>query len=440
MRRLRHHRMMKRILVLSAVLVVLLIAGAGAERAARPLAQPVITQDQLASEVVPGTSPALPWPPHGQAAVAIPALGFAEQSGPETPVPVASLAKMATAVVILRDHPIPAGTSGPPVPVNADEANQFGVDLANDETNIPMQAGESISELQLLQALMVASANDAAYTLAVWDAGSETAFVAKMNALAVSVGAVQSHFVDSSGYQPQSVSTAADMLRIAAAGMADPTFATVADEPTATVPLAGVITNVVGLIGTNGIVGVKSGYTGQSAGCMVLASYRTVDGHRLLVLASALGQQIESPSQAGAPTLPAVGATTTTTVPYNALEAQYPLLYTGPVVEGLLYATEVSVVPIALARPDQVVGTAIARWGGSKRAVPAVATAEATLLGVPGQRITSTLTPLARSEHRATPDQVGDVRFTLGTDSVVVPVARRGDLPLPNWSWRLIHG
>ena len=141
-----------------------------------------------------------------------------------------------------------------------------------------------------------------------------------------------------------------------------------------------------------------------------------------------------------ASTPPAPGATTTTTVPYNALEAQYPLLYTGPVVEGLLYATEVSITPIALTRPDQVMGTATARWGGSTRSEPAVATTAATLLGVPGQRITSTITPLAHSEHRAVPDQVGDVRFTLGTESTLVPVARQGDLALPNWTWRLIHG
>jgi serine-type D-Ala-D-Ala carboxypeptidase (penicillin-binding protein 5/6) len=223
MRQLRHHRLMKRFLALFVVLVVALIAVVGTQRATRPLAQPVITADQHASELVPGTRPAPPWPPQGQAAVAIPTLGYADQSGPEVPVPIASLAKMATAVVILSDHPIPPGTSGPSIPVNADEANQFDVDLANDETNIPMQAGETISELQLLQALMVASANDAAYTLAEWDAGSEAAFVTKMNQLATSLGATQSHFVDSSGYQPQTVSTAADMLRIAAVGMASPT-------------------------------------------------------------------------------------------------------------------------------------------------------------------------------------------------------------------------
>ena len=76
----------------------------------------------------------------------MPSLGYAVQSGPEGPVPVASLTKMATAVVILRDHPLTPGSSGPLVPVDGDDAAQFGVDLANDETNIPLQPGEAITE------------------------------------------------------------------------------------------------------------------------------------------------------------------------------------------------------------------------------------------------------------------------------------------------------
>ncbi len=59
--------------------------------------------------------------------MAIPALDYARQSGPEEPVPVASLTKMATAVVILRDHPIPVNSSGPSIPITAADVGQFNV-------------------------------------------------------------------------------------------------------------------------------------------------------------------------------------------------------------------------------------------------------------------------------------------------------------------------
>ncbi len=435
------------------VLVMVAVGGwIGVQRATRPLQQPALATVRQTSAIVPGSRPRLPWPPGGQAAVSVPSLGWAAQSGPESPVPVASLTKMATAVVILRDHPLAPGSSGPLVPVDGDDAAQFGVDLANDETNIPLQAGEAISERQLLQALLVASANDAAYTLAKWDAGSEAAFVARMNALDASLGADQTRFVDASGFQPQSVSTASDMLRIAAAGMAIPAFAALVDEPSATVPLAGPITNVVRLIGTDGIIGVKSGYTGQAGGCMVLAADRTVGGHSVLVLAAALGQWEPSPPPPPAPA-PAVtsGTTTTTTTPstttttttaprpYSALEAEYPLLYAGPIVVGLLYVAETEVTPVVLTRPGRVMGTATVDWAGSRRSVPVVATRGASLLGMPGQRIESLLAPVADPGHGTRRSAVGTVRFTLGRESVAVPVARSKELVAPDWMWKLVH-
>jgi hypothetical protein len=155
------------------------------------------------------------------------------------------------------------------------------------------------------------------------------------------------------------------------------------------------------------------------------------------VLAAALGQW-EPPPHPAPP--PVAGATTTTTVPYNALEAEYPLLYTGPVVEGLLYAAETKVTAVTLTRPGRVMGTATAVWAGSRRSVPVVATADASLLGMPGQRIEAVLAPASDSRRGTGRAQVGSVRFTLGTETVVVPVDRRRALVLPDWMWRLVHG
>ena len=47
-----------------------------------------------------------------------------------------------------------------------------------------IEVGEQLTERQALEAMLTQSANDVAYTLAVWDAGSVDAFVVKMNALA----------------------------------------------------------------------------------------------------------------------------------------------------------------------------------------------------------------------------------------------------------------
>ncbi|MGA3149964.1 MAG: hypothetical protein ABSF33_21195, partial [Acidimicrobiales bacterium] len=232
-RRRRRHRVWPWLIL--AVAVVLALSGLlAAQRINRPLASPRLVSALPASLTVPGVAPALPWPTVGQGAVSVPALGYAAQSGPEVPVPIASLTKMANAVVILRDHPLAPGAEGPTITVTQPDVAEYDYDINNDESNIPIQLGEKLTEFQMLEALMNQSANDIAYSLAMWDAGSVPAFVAKMNALAVSLGADHTHYADASGYDPQSVSTAADTLRIAAAGMNIPAFAHVVSLSTVT--------------------------------------------------------------------------------------------------------------------------------------------------------------------------------------------------------------
>ncbi len=444
----------RRIIAWSSVALLLLaVASAGlvaAQRIDHPLPQPAVKAGRLTSSVVPGSAQVPPWPASGQAAVAVPALGYAEQSGPEQPVPIASLTKMTTALVVLRDHPVPLGSSGPTVTITPDEAAQFDVNLRNDETNIPLQAGETLTELQLLEALLNQSADDAAYTLAVWDAGSQVAFVAKMNALAASLGAVHSNYVDASGFDPHSVSTAADTLRIAAAGMAIPIFASVAGMATVTLPGVGTVHNIVSEIGTDGIVGVKSGYTSQASGCMVLAGFRSVYGRSVLVLASALGQLEPAPgpppsappSSAVAPTgatTAAAPTTTTTTAPYSALEAKYPLRYTEPIVQHLLDDSEAAIVPVPVVTAGRTVGTASTQWGGARLVVPVAAGNGAWLFGVPGQLVTAALASEAPPGTGTDVGSVGVASFTLGSQTETVPVRLVHRVPDPGWWWKLLH-
>jgi D-alanyl-D-alanine carboxypeptidase (penicillin-binding protein 5/6) len=429
--------------------VILVAAAAVADqRATNPLTAAAPVSALPSSLVVPGTVPALPWPVVGQGAAYIPALGYAQQSGLEGPVPIASLTKMANAVVILRDHPVAAGADGPSITLTADDVSQYHYDLAHDESNIPIQVGETLTERQMLEALLTQSANDIAYSLAVWDAGSEAAFVVKMNALATSLGATQTHYADSSGYLPQSVSTAADCLRIAAAGMAIPTFAEIVGMATVTLPLVGEAHNIVTEIGSNGVVGIKSGYTSQAGGCMVLAAYRTINGRSVLVLASALAQAVPPPvappppaPTTTVPGAPPTSSTTTTTVPTNDLEIQFPLLYTGPVVEKLLDATAQGVVPVTLATPGQVVGTVTSHWGGTTHQVRAVTSGRAWMLAWPGQRVTTVtrLTPVP-SGAAVVGTRIGSAVYGLGQQLASVPVALGATLPLPSRWWRMVHG
>ena len=303
-KRRRANRRLELALALALALILVAAGWSGAQRINRPLAQPALLTDLPASLSVGGAQPVLPWPAKGQGAVSVPSLGYSQQSGPESPVPIASLTKMANAVVVLRDHPIPAGGSGPMITITTDDVSEYNTELHNDQSTVAVRTGEALTERQMLEALLTQSANNIAYALAAWDAGSQAPFVAKMNALAQSLGATSTHYVDASGYDPHSVSTAADCLRIAAAGMSDPTFAEVVAMKSVALPLVGTLPNAVSEIGSNSVVGIKSGYTTKAGGCMVLAGNRVVQGRTVTVLVAVLAQPVPPPTIPKPPPVP----------------------------------------------------------------------------------------------------------------------------------------
>jgi serine-type D-Ala-D-Ala carboxypeptidase (penicillin-binding protein 5/6) len=439
----------RRVLVWALVAVSLaLVALAGVaagERINQPLSATTLDAGLASSSEVGGGPPPLPWPSGGQAAIAVPTIGYTSQSGPEEPVPIASLTKLTTAVLVLHDHPIAPGANGPAITVTPADAAEYAVELHQDESTVAIQAGEVLTERQMLEALLLVSANDVAYTLAVWDAGTEDAFVVKMNALAASLGATSSHFVDASGFDPDSRSTAADCLRIAAEGMRDPTFAAIVAMPTATLPLVGTVHNLVHEVGSDGVVGIKSGYTSQAGGCYLLAGVRTIDGRPTTVLVAVLGQPVPAPvpisttTSTSTTTAPPPQVDTTTTLPPGEFTVPDPFRYTSPIADALLSATEAGLVQVTVSRVGTAVGSANTSWGGHTYRVPVVTARQAWLVAWPGQRVDSApeLRPVAPGSQKGS--TVGSALYALGSQIQVVPLELATTVPEPSLWWRLAH-
>jgi D-alanyl-D-alanine carboxypeptidase (penicillin-binding protein 5/6) len=435
------------VVLVVAIVVVVAAGGLAARQLTRPLPTPVLSSSLVSSVTVPGAAPALPWPTVGQAAVQVPAAGYAASSGPTTAVPIASLTKITTAVVILRDHPLAPDAPGPSITIGAADVAQYENELATDQSTVRVEVGEVLTERQLLEALLTQSANDLAYTVAVWDAGSMAAFVVKMNALATQLGMTSTHYVDASGYLPQSVSSAVDVLRVAAVGMAIPTFAQVVGMTSVTLPVVGTLHNIVSSIGSNGVIGIKSGYTSYAGACMVLAADRSVAGTSVLVLASVLGQKVPPPTPPTTTTTttvpgtpPTTSTTTTTTTPAlgNTLNIANPLQYAEPIDQALLAAAEAAVVPITVATAGTVVGTAVVTWGGVPHQVSVATSSTAQLVAWPGQQVTVTHT-LAVSTKARRGDPVGAVHYTLGPQQARVALHLDQTVQEPSWWWRLTH-
>ncbi|HEY3943442.1 MAG TPA: hypothetical protein VGL60_13305 [Acidimicrobiales bacterium] len=298
-------RRARRRLLLAALLLVAVLGGSAAYNLRSSAAQRAdVVALTLPPIQVPGTPPVVPWPSVGEAAIAVPAVGLADQSGIEQAVPVASLTKLMTAWVVLRDHPLRRGQDGPTVTMSALDVAEVREDDRTDQANIPVAEGEQLTERQLLEGLVVHSADNLADALARWDAGSITAFVAKMNSAAAALGMHQTHYVDADGFDSGSRSTAADVLMVASRLMSDPAFATIAAMRSVTLPVGGTEDSYTPLLGTQGVIGVKSGFTSQAGGCDVLALSERVGTRSVLVLAAVTGQAGSSPlAQAGAAAL-----------------------------------------------------------------------------------------------------------------------------------------
>ena len=232
----------------------------------------------------------LDWPGSGQAAIAVEGLGLIGTSGPhDKPQPIASVTKTMTAYLILKDHPLSDGQEGPDLTVTAAQAAQLPQEEALNQSLVPVHTGEQFSERQALQALMLASADNMAQILADWDSGTETAFVARMNATAKSLGMAHTTFTQPSGYLGTSVSTATDLVTLGEAAMENPYFARLVDQSSATIP-SGVIHNYNTLLGTDGVTGIKTGSTYWAGGCLLFSATTTVDGHSATLVGAILGQ------------------------------------------------------------------------------------------------------------------------------------------------------
>lgn len=259
---------------------------AGREAAAPP-AESVFAS---APFTIPGPRPRLAWPHWMESALAVSGYGFLGASPRAGERPIASVAKVMTAYQVLLDHPI-GRAPGPSITVGTGDVALFRQDEASGQSAVLVRAGERLSERQALLALLLPSANNVATMLARWDAGSLPNFVARMNATARSLGLASTHYADASGFDPRTVSTAADQVRLAIVAMANPTFAALVSTPATRIPVDGWIHNVNALLGHDGVVGLKTGTTGPAGACLVFAAVRVVDGHRVLLVGAILGSQ-----------------------------------------------------------------------------------------------------------------------------------------------------
>ena len=293
---------------------------------------------------IPGKAVSMPWPDQGSAELMIEGLGRLGGSGSTQAAPIGSVAKVMTAYVILRDHPLSGAEEGPSLTVTAADVADYQARIASNQSLVPVQVGERLTERDAIEALMLPSANNIAHQLAIWDAGSESAFVDKMNAAADELGMAATTYTDPSGYLPTTISTAPDQVKLARAALRMEVFAEIVALPSATIPVAGKIQNYNDLLGVNGVFGIKTGSTDEAGGCLLFSAHLTVGGRKLTVIGAVFNQPgLHTPEQ---------------------------LRNTNREVRALLKAVRQSVKQYTLL-PTDPVGEVRTAWGATSRVRPA---------------------------------------------------------------------
>ncbi len=286
-------RRIRKIRVAGLLVVIATIAATVGYRLLASAASTVAAPTALRSEHRAGLGDAVPstvWPAQGQAAFVQTGQSHVQVGPNQHPAAIASVAKVMTAYLVLRDHPLAPGQDGPTITLTDADVADTDRRRGREESVVPVAVGEQLTERQALQALLLPSANNIAAVLARWDAGSAGRFVARMNAVARSLGMTHTRYTDPSGYDDATVSTAADQVRIVDRAMRVPAFATIVATPSATIPVAGTVRNTNTLLGHNGFVGVKTGSDEAAGGCFAFRVVRWIDGKRTAITGVVLGQ------------------------------------------------------------------------------------------------------------------------------------------------------
>jgi D-alanyl-D-alanine carboxypeptidase (penicillin-binding protein 5/6) len=387
-------------LVVSGFLIFLLIAASIQFLRPLPKLAPTLeTIPPIAAQIVN-----VPWPTYGQGAVSEETYGPLSSSGEQKAAPMASTAKMVTAMTVLKQKPLSKGEQGPTITLTDADVTIYNSYLAKQGSVVKVVSGEQISEYQALQAVLIASANNMADSLAIWAFGSIDAYVSNANLLISQLRADNTKVDGASGFSSGSVSTAEDLVKLGETLMQHAVAAEIVNQKEAVIPVAGKITNYNSLLGVDGVVGIKTGNTDEAGGCFVWASKKTVLGQEMNFVGAVMG----------APT------------------RQQAIADSDSVNRSL----DQNFMKVTIVKKDQVVGHYASPWDTS---TDIVAKDDLSFIAWKGKKLTPALDAQTISANTKAGTEIGKALVPLGKHVAQEPLVLKNDIPRAPWTWRLLR-
>jgi D-alanyl-D-alanine carboxypeptidase (penicillin-binding protein 5/6) len=342
----------------------------------------------------------------GYGGTAIGAVGFdgvLAHSGSTAPLPMASITKLITALVVLQAKPLAVGAEGPSVTMTAADVALYHHYQSVDGQVVTVKAGYVFTEHELLQLALIHSANNYAATLALWAFGSTDAYLAATKTWLTAHQLTNTTVTDPTGLEVTDVASTADLIELGKLALADPVLAPIVATRSVTIHDIGTLTNTNTLLGHDGIEGIKTGTLNSAGSNLLFASRHKVGTATVVIVGVVLG-----------------GST------HQALDADIRSLLTG-VIAGFHQ--------LRLATKGDAFASYTTEWG---QKVSAVAQSSVALVTWGDAKVTTsvTATPVATG---ARGQRVGTATFTSEGHTVSVPLGLASRVDDPGPGWRLSH-
>lgn len=388
------------------VIVSVLVVAAGAISGfAAPLPTATLT---VATAPAPTGETAMTLPASGASAI-----GFADSdtliSGvdPTTQRAIGSIAKIVTALVVLDAKPITDITQTPTLTMTQTDVQFYNSYDAQGGSVTEVLQGLQLNEYQVLQLMLLPSANNYAATAANWAYGSVDNFKSAAVTWLTKHGIRSTVITDPAGLDAGTVSTPSDLVALGRLAMENSTIAKIVAQKSASIPTIGTVSNTNLALGANGVIGIKTGTTLSA-------------GHSLLFAVDA---------GAGAPGSPVIGV-------ILGQQTRDDLYAAVTTLTAQIVAAYHSVTVVAA---GTVAATLSAPWGAS---ADLTFTHDVTVDAVGATTVTIAAThPEVSTVAKGSTDGVATVTVTdlRGQQTFTVPLAAQQSISTAPLSWQLDH-
>ncbi|WP_309619877.1 D-alanyl-D-alanine carboxypeptidase [Salinibacterium sp.] len=364
---------------------------------------------EVSAQVAPYDAPApaltaVTFPAYGASAIgAIGYPGVLAAGGSVEALPIASISKIITALVVLDSKPLAVNEPGPDITFTDADVRFYDAQVAQNGSVAAVYAGQVMSQRDAMNVMLIASANNYAESLASWAFGSQEAFVQAAAGWIATMGLASTAIVEPTGVSPDNVSTAADLVELARVALANPVLAEIVSTATISVPELGVIDNTNVLIGINGVNGIKTGTLDEAGSCLLFSQDHAVGDTTVTLIGVVLG----GPD-------------------HDTVDAA---------IQSLLAEADTGFREVTLATEGQQFASYDTTWGDAAAAVAASTLSIVVWAATP---ISVSVKPDAVRLADAGA-AVGTLEFTVGERTLEVPLELTSTIDDPGPWWRLTH-